>query len=435
MTNLIDKCCVELENWPYALPYVEKRLLERRTNKMPTLDSIRKTAEYLSVLGGPRYEECALYLLKLACTAGHQKVGGILSKAKYTDETIQEKRDRRDLLTAAIFTRNISLVDRLVDTHLTEGQGTFGDPFTAALLARNDEVLGILLATEKRRHILSISSTGTLMTTVRYGDPAAVTYMLQWNRPCSFARYHETEESNKYKYFLRRDLEGLLRTPNIEIFNIILAKLQPLGLACSGKKDLLKLLRRAIIGHRRNMAEHLILLGAPINSLRRTECLTESPLYYACQTGQNEIVSLLLDHGAQILGWEFTVAASHGYLSIIHLLLESGSNVHTGDGGENPCLKSTQTGRRSAENCLYAASRKGCMNIVLLLLNSGMDPNRGDPVPLVGAVESEHVAIFRLLVQRGAIVADALPEATKRAEAAGLESMLTLLREYGGRRT
>ncbi|KAF1961653.1 hypothetical protein CC80DRAFT_543018 [Byssothecium circinans] len=129
----------------------------------------------------------------------------------------------------------------------------------------------------------------------------------------------------------------------------------------------------------------------------------------AIQANASAWIGLIVDNYG---GSELKAAALHGHASIIEILLESGADVHT------------------AKDCLYAAARKGFVDIVQMLLDSGMDPNKGDTAPLVGAVESEHIAMFRLLVQRGAIVARVLPEATRRAEAAGLESMLALLREY-----
>lgn len=162
------------------------------------------------------------------------------------------------------------------------------------------------------------------------------------------------------------------------------------------------------------MTRHLCRLGAPLHVPIRDGWESESALYYASREGHDKVVQVLLDNGARICGSELTVAASHGYAPIIKILQESGAYVHA----------------TSAKHCLYAAARKGFVDIVQMLLESGMDPNRGDISPLVGAVESENMAIFRLLIQHGAIVAPVLPEAMKKEEAAGLESMLALLREY-----
>lgn len=65
------------------------------------------------------------------------------------------------------------------------------------------------------------------------------------------------------------------------------------------------------------------------------------------------------------------------------------------------------------------------------LLDAGMDPNTGDTPPLFGAVESEHVGIFRLLVERGAVVSRISLEDRRKVKTQGLDSMMALLVEYG----
>ncbi|KAH8704416.1 hypothetical protein GQ44DRAFT_716795 [Phaeosphaeriaceae sp. PMI808] len=78
------------------------------------------------------------------------------------------------------------------------------------------------------------------------------------------------------------------------------------------------------------------------------------------------------------------------------------------------------------------AARHGHLEIVRFLLDSGLSANTGRcpyTQPIIGAVESEHTGILRLLIERGANVAPAIPIAKERAEAMGIESMLEVL-EY-----
>lgn len=65
-----------------------------------------------------------------------------------------------------------------------------------------------------------------------------------------------------------------------------------------------------------------------------------------------------------------------------------------------------------------------------MLLDAGVGANQGSPARIVCAVESEHTGIFWLLIERGASLDDPMVAiaAVAKAEAAGLESMLSLPR-------
>ncbi|KAF2823856.1 ankyrin [Ophiobolus disseminans] len=160
-----------------------------------------------------------------------------------------------------------------------------------------------------------------------------------------------------------------------------------------------------------DMVKHLISRGASLEWPEHE--YLKSPLYRACRYGHEGVVRVLLDNGAEPFRPDFETAATHGHFSTLKLLLEI-----------QPVFQPSLT-----KNCLYAAARKGFLAIVRLLLDFGADPNGGETAPLIGAVEAEHVIIFRLLVQWGADVPSVQAEASKRAEAAGLESMLALLNE------
>jgi hypothetical protein len=69
------------------------------------------------------------------------------------------------------------------------------------------------------------------------------------------------------------------------------------------------------------------------------------------------------------------------------------------------------------------------MEIVRILIEYGCDVNEGSPPPIYYAVKLEHVSMFRLLRDKGAIIKT--PEsgglAVKVSKTLGLESMLELL--------
>lgn len=134
------------------------------------------------------------------------------------------------------------------------------------------------------------------------------------------------------------------------------------------------------------------------------------PLVYACERGYYNIIKVLLAHGADTSG-AVEAASQHGHLAIVQILLKHGADT---------------TG------ALEKAAAGGYRDIVELLLDHGADPNDGSPNSLVYAIELEHVALFRLLMERGAIMEEETSaECVRRAKEKGYESMLELLGENG----
>jgi ankyrin repeat protein len=81
---------------------------------------------------------------------------------------------------------------------------------------------------------------------------------------------------------------------------------------------------------------------------------------------------------------------------------------------------------------IVKGARVGSLDIVRLLLDSGVDPNEavGKESPLVGAISSEHTAMFNLLLEHGATLdRETVKHCVREAKAHGLESMLRLLEE------
>lgn len=414
MSNLIDECWINLSEWPFVRRHVERRLLERRTEAFPTLHSIRKASEYLAEQDGANftYKEYALQLLQLASTTGHKNVRQLL----YNGPGIQiAKRFSHDLLAAAAYTNHFPLVKSLVDTHLSIDTGTFGNPFDVAVQAGNYYVLATLLAIDLQKSVLSIDlRISMLRMAIEHADPQMVEYLLQsdWNPLKKYSGYIMLPKRSIDRGYGSMDISTLLYTPKVEVFNIVLTHLQSQALI-SLDNLLPRLLRSAIRNGWADMARHFILLGAPLSVTTPDSHLLENPLYYACGWGHVEVVQVLLELGAQICGSELRAAALHGHASIIKILLENGADVRT----------------TAAIKCLYDAAKKGFLNIVQMLLDSGMDPNWGSTESLIGAVESEHTVMFQLLIQRGAKVDRVLLEATRKADAAGLESMSALLQQ------
>jgi ankyrin repeat protein len=84
---------------------------------------------------------------------------------------------------------------------------------------------------------------------------------------------------------------------------------------------------------------------------------------------------------------------------------------------------------------LLKAAEGGYIEIVRLLLDSGVDPNEtvGLANPLASAIAKEHTALFSLLIEREVdLNTDRVAkECVKRARKDGLDSMLLLLQARG----
>ena len=149
-----------------------------------------------------------------------------------------------------------------------------------------------------------------------------------------------------------------------------------------------------------------------------------TPLYIATHGGFIDIVRLLLNHGADanyldIYGKNsLHVALQRGSIDIVRLLLNHGADANYVDKyGKNPLHVALHMGADkiirllidlpgiNSWTSLHAASQKGQDDIVVSLLNHGVDANHSDSngrSPLHAASREGHVNVVRLLLDHGA---------------------------------
>ncbi|KAK4560770.1 hypothetical protein LTR86_005349 [Recurvomyces mirabilis] len=166
-------------------------------------------------------------------------------------------------------------------------------------------------------------------------------------------------------------------------------------------------------------------MGADVHS----DAHLGTPLQAAAKCGNEVIVRLLLDHGADVnaQGGEHVrslyTAAAEGHDEIVRLLLEHGAEVDS-QGPENG-------------NALYAAVYGGHKGVVRLLLAHGANPNFGDGdygSPINLATYFNHVDIVSTLLDSGANVNNAdgiYDSALTTAAMNGHEDIVLLLLRYG----
>jgi ankyrin repeat protein len=138
------------------------------------------------------------------------------------------------------------------------------------------------------------------------------------------------------------------------------------------------------------------LLAANPELVNAKDDIVRTPLHWAAARGHNEIVSVLLDHRAQVdeedaaNSTPLYVAVQRGYLRTAGLLLSRGANVNC-----------RQLFGRTA---LHRAAEEGNLRMVELLLCYGANVNAESRfgTPLKQAIEGNHTAVADMLRRAGA---------------------------------
>jgi hypothetical protein len=379
----------------FVQSYLVNRLLGHRVKGLRLLNTIEKTAERLVIENGDetKFEEYALSLLHLA-----SRGGGIEVYSLFLPEP--DNWDPRELdyelLNAAAYTNNVSLVKRL-EPPLEWKDGVLGNPYHAAVLGRSFDILKFFL--KDPQSIGPRTKYRLVCKAAKNGDKEMVEFILQadWAPRKFFPVMHDNGEDRLRRLRFRyRKLRMAFQTPSIEIFNIIMQEWEICAEAPLARDFLDEFLRDAAARGWVDMTRHIISLGAPPESPAERRDKTGQPLYFACEYGHDEVVKLLLDHNVHLSGAELEAAAKHGHASTLKLLLEQGIDVHS----------------VGAKNCLAAAAAKGHLGIVRMLLDAGMSPDEGSIAPMIQAVRAEHPGICQLLSERGATMSVAQARAS-----------------------
>ncbi|MBE3099232.1 MAG: ankyrin repeat domain-containing protein [Planctomycetes bacterium] len=185
--------------------------------------------------------------------------------------------------------------------------------------------------------------------------------------------------------------------------------------------------------------------------VKEEEARDHSPLTWAAVHNHPEVLTWLIDHGADINyhnnyeGSVLSVAAWEGHIDIAGILLDRGANIELGAGEDaygTPLHRACWQGNlelvrllldRGAqinsennghETPLCFAVGEGRIDVVRYLLDRGADPNKGGPV--AGAALENRIEIAQLLLGRGAEVGKAIHYAADR----GYLGLVELLLKY-----
>ncbi|KAJ3328543.1 hypothetical protein HDU93_001431 [Gonapodya sp. JEL0774] len=136
-------------------------------------------------------------------------------------------------------------------------------------------------------------------------------------------------------------------------------------------------------------------------------------LWRAVEEGHADVVTFLLQHGAGMdlaNDWPLRVAAIFGHQETMRVLLDRGAHP--------------------SGHALEWASSNGRVDMVMMLLSYGANPNFEGARPLWAAVRSGKLNVVKLLLQRGADACSEDNGALPVAKASGRLEILTIIQSY-----
>ena len=158
-------------------------------------------------------------------------------------------------------------------------------------------------------------------------------------------------------------------------------------------------------------------INKPKNDSISTNLAGGTALHEAAYYGHNDVIKLLLSHGAELegkeaIGWTaLHLAAMQGRVSTLKLLIGLGASVTTIDNSEFTPL--------------HKAAARGHEACIEVLLRNGADIEskaKGNRTPLHEAVEAGHLEVAKCLVNRGADI--------NKKSALGSPLMHAIIREH-----
>lgn len=385
-----------------VIAYISQVLLCRQPKLNPTLDSFRLIAQHFvdddfasdpTIDKHERYEDYTRRLSQLLVSQSYSQLDSIVQPRQYTGNSEIVK---HDLASAAAYMGKLHVVQEAFqdERYGTVGCNTLNRPYFNASLGGHIPIMEyIFQVAERDGSYIDWRWYSALEGASAAGHVEAVAYLLEskWN-PGTNWPYYRPDRNEAFTEFHRA-----LYTKHIGTFNLLMDVKSKTYYKSLSQEQLAKLLTNAAEEGWKDMVNHLLGLGAPLDgdAYESPDC---QPLRAACRRGTEEVVRLLLHRGAKMTGMEINAAAARGRLTIVKILLEHGTNA----------------------NGVPFYKPPGNHEIRLGVA----------PPPIVSAVRLEQKGMFRLLVEYGADLKEVGSEAVKVAREDGLDSMLEMLEEY-----
>jgi len=328
-SHLLDDCPIRMNKMgKVGINYMSRRLLNPKLPVSPTWDGIRRIAMRLATEDHNNLTDYETYIGLLCTRASYGKYAqytmaamcmGRLGPDDMPDDGYSEQEYNYDLMAAAAYTNNLTIIEELGANPTTLGitAGAFGHPYLTAVIGGNTTALDLLL---QKRHDCSHSRfersvsenvdgvKRTILSSVAlHGTPSMVRRCLPKWHPFHFTKW--------CKYRLEQ-LGNALTTPYVETFNMIMRERGTTPDADLSAEQLVGALDRACWHGWQEMAQHLISLGALVRGDGQPS-RHYRPLKSASQGGFEGIVQMLLDHGAGMEGDEIGEAAKKGRWDVV----------------------------------------------------------------------------------------------------------------------
>ena len=133
---------------------------------------------------------------------------------------------------------------------------------------------------------------------------------------------------------------------------------------------------------------------------------SRTALMEASESGSIDIVKLLLEHGADDLGWALVLAILNKHSDIIELLLERGAQVDDKNWSlflyQSPLVMAVETGDADIVKLLLLHGAKQGIEVIRIFSDQIDEMNLPDQLPLVEAVEKGDADLVKLLLEHGA---------------------------------
>ncbi|KAF2867304.1 ankyrin repeat-containing domain protein [Massariosphaeria phaeospora] len=359
--------------------YLSRRLLRTKLPIAPQWANIRCIATRLAQEDDEavREERYAAYVQLLCGELARRcdfSMSSICMRAELADRYDERNCGKyfreHDLLTAAAYTNKIAVIEEVINDPDYPGirvgyEGSFGNPFDMAASRGHHAVLDLLYRTQGE-----FAGDNNLLAAVVFRRLSLDIEIAKRFLPTRWTKKYL--EGNEGLNML--NLERALRTPSVEIFQMVMQVKESTAYPTFTEQGLNNLLGFAARHGWLEMVQYLLSIGAPVDVLSLRGVFLK---------GHMDIAQLLLDHGA-----EFT-AKEMGY-----------------------------------------AAEKGRWEMVRWLAAQGVDLNVADPSPLISALLFERADVARELVALGATADAEFGRMAKiKAENDGLDSMVVLAEE------
>lgn len=178
-----------------------------------------------------------------------------------------------------------------------------------------------------------------------------------------------------------------------------------------GGRELGEALTSACTWGRVNVAHHLLERGAS------PDHNGGAPILWACRSGYNAVLSLLLLYGADIAAVSpaaLYAACRCGSVDVVSTLIDHGVDVHAGN-----------------DRCIRIACSQGNLDLMRLLISRGIDVRANNDDALIAACHNSDVAAASLLLDHGADLHVGQDEPLRIACCNGNAPLVSLLIQRG----